>query len=59
MAQWLRLCASNAGGENSIPGWGPKILHSVWCNQKKKKSTVEEYRLAYIWVPLKTIQFLL
>ena len=28
--QWLRLCASIAGGVGSIPGWGTKILHGVW-----------------------------
>ena len=25
--QWLRPCASNAGGVGSIPGWGTKISH--------------------------------
>ena len=24
MAQWLRLCAPNAGGPGSIPGWGTR-----------------------------------
>ena len=24
VAQWLRLCASNAGGPDSILGWGTK-----------------------------------
>ena len=27
---WLRLCASNAGGSGSIPGWETKILHAMW-----------------------------
>ena len=27
--QWLRLCASTAGGMGSIPGQGPKILHAA------------------------------
>ena len=34
---WLRLRASTAGGAGSIPGWGTKILHAVWCRQKKKE----------------------
>ena len=34
--QWLRLCASTAGGMGSIPGQGTKIPHAVWCSQKKK-----------------------
>ena len=34
--QWLRLHASTAGGAGSIPGGGTKILHAVWCGQKKK-----------------------
>ena len=27
--QWLRLCASNAGGTGSIPGQGTKIPHAA------------------------------
>ena len=34
-AQWLRLCAPNAGGMGSIPGWGTKILNTTWCSQKR------------------------
>ena len=34
--QWLRLRASNARGEGTIPGWGTKILHTVWPKKKKK-----------------------
>ena len=26
--QWLRLCASTAGGVGSIPGWRTKIPHA-------------------------------
>ena len=33
--QWLRLCASTAGGPGLIPSWGPKILHAKQCSQKK------------------------
>ena len=29
--QWLRLCASIAGGTGSIPGWEIKISHAAWC----------------------------
>ena len=35
--QWLRLRASNAGGEGSIPGQGTKIPHAMWWGQKKQK----------------------
>ena len=37
--QWLRLQASTAGGMDSIPGWGPKILHDAWHGQKKPQET--------------------
>ena len=33
--QWLRLCASNARGEGSIPGRETKIPHATGCSQKK------------------------
>ena len=33
--QWLRLCASNAGGMGSITGQGTKIPHAVRRGQKK------------------------
>ena len=35
--QWLRLCASNAGGVGLIPGWGIKIPHIVHHKKKKKR----------------------
>ena len=35
--QWLRLCASNAGGTGSIPDWGTKIPRASKRGQKKKK----------------------
>ena len=38
--QWLRLCASTAGGAGSIPGQGTKILHAVQSNTKKKKKCI-------------------
>ena len=40
MVQWLRLCASNAGGMGSIPGQGTKIPHTIQCGQKKEKQTL-------------------
>ena len=36
MVQWLRLHAPSAGGTGSIPAWGTKILHAIWCGQKNK-----------------------
>ena len=35
--QWLRFCASNAGGMGSIPGRGTKIPHVADTAKKKKK----------------------
>ena len=32
--QWLRLCASNAGGQSLIPGQRTKIPHATWLCQK-------------------------
>ena len=32
--QWLRLCASTAGGMGLIPGWGTKMSHATWHGQK-------------------------
>ena len=42
VVQWLRLCASTAGGRSSFPSQGTKIPHAVQCSQKirKKKITV-------------------
>ena len=36
VVQQLRLWASAAGTMGSIPGWGAKIPHAVWCTQEKK-----------------------
>ena len=36
VVQWLRLCASIAAGEGSIPGRGTKILRAEWRGQKNK-----------------------
>ena len=38
VVQWLRLCASNAGGVGSIPGLGTKIPHAVQWEQEKQKN---------------------
>ena len=35
--QWLRLCASTAGGEGLIPGRGIKIPHAGGYSKKKKE----------------------
>ena len=29
---------STAGGMGSVPGWGTRILHAMWWNQKEKKT---------------------
>ena len=36
--QWLRLCASTAGGTGLIPGWGTKTPHALWHGQKQKQT---------------------
>ena len=45
VVQWLRLCASMAGGTGLIPGWGTKIPHAAWHSQKKKKIRERETAL--------------
>ena len=37
MVQWLRICASTAGGMGSIPRQEAKILHATRCSQKNKE----------------------
>ena len=37
MVQGLRLCASTARGEGSIPGRGTKIPHAAGNKKKKDK----------------------
>ena len=39
---WLRLHASTAGGTDSIPGWGTKILHATWHGRKKKNKGIKD-----------------
>ena len=36
--QWLGLCASTAGDTGLIPGWGTKISHVMWHDQKQNKT---------------------
>ena len=43
--QWLRLCASNAGGPGSIPGLEIKIPHAAWFNQKINKLNKSNQKL--------------
>ena len=50
VVQWLELCASNAGGTDSIPGWGTKILHGAECGQKQRRM-VEITVYSYCIVP--------
>ena len=38
MVQWLRLHASDAGGQGSIPGLGAEILYAMWHSQKIKQT---------------------
>ena len=40
VVQWLRLCASTAGGISLVPGQETKILHVSWGSQKKKVKVV-------------------
>ena len=36
--QGLRLCASIAEGQSSVPGQGTRIIHAAWPKQKQKHS---------------------
>ena len=44
--QWLRLCASIAGGTCLIPGWGSKIPHAAQRSPQNKKKLQNHYLLA-------------
>lgn len=48
VVQWLRLCASNAGGLGSIPGGETKTSHATQCDQKKKKLKFRQVVLGQI-----------
>ena len=39
--QWLRLCASNAEGADSIPGQGTKIPYAVQRGRKNNKKLIK------------------
>ena len=43
MVQWLRLCASNAGGTDLIPSLETKILHVAQHGEKIKKEKKKKY----------------
>ena len=43
--QWFGLCVSMAEGMGSIPGWGTKIPHAMWCAKKKTNSSCQKKRL--------------
>ena len=45
--QWLRFCASTAGGVDSIPGQGTKIPHAAWPHTllKRKRRLKENLTL--------------
>ena len=47
--QWLRLCASTAGGTGLIPGQGSKILHASWCSQKKRERERRAWECINTW----------
>ena len=48
MVQWLRLCASNAGGGTGlIPDWGTGIPHANQSKKKQDPSEVNEPRAYY------------
>ena len=38
MVQWLRLCLPNAGGADSIPGQGAKILTRLMAKKPNHKT---------------------
>ena len=53
VVQWLRICASNAGDMDSIPGLGIKILYATQCgpknqpNKQKKQNSVSHSYCLY------------
>ena len=42
VVQWLRFCAFNTGGGNSIPGWGTEIHVPCGVAKKKKKKETKK-----------------
>ena len=56
VAQWLRLCAPNAGDLGSIPGQGTIIPHVAQHGQKKIFKKKKRKENVYNEVPLHTGQ---
>ena len=50
MTQWLRLCASAAGGTSSIPCWETKIPHASRCSKKFNKIFLKNRRIGRSFV---------
>ena len=54
MVQWLRFCASTAGGTGLIPGQGTKIPHVSWCDKTNKQT--KNKSLIALWLAKQVIQ---
>ena len=54
MVQWLRLCALNAGGQDSIPDWGAKILYDMQHSTSPPTKYIELQTFLDITIFLKT-----
>ena len=48
VVQWLRLCASTAGGAGSIPTQGTKIPHATWHGQKIFKNLIKKRKIEFL-----------
>ena len=44
VVQWLRLCATTAGGMGSIPDWETKILHATQSSVTERKKGQKDIR---------------
>ena len=52
VVQWLRLCASTAGGLGSTPGWGNRIPHAAWPAKKTQTNKLlSSSPIIYIFPP--------